>query len=873
MPQASPVPRMSRRNSLNAVRFIEPISRRARASHLRRLVAPALTVAVCALLLMVFEHLSHAVNYKSVVHQLHGLPIDAWAGALFATLLSYAALVGRDGVGLRHLNARVPRSVLWVGATVASALGNATGFGALTGGAVRCRVYGSAGITPAQVGQLTLFTSVTLALALALMTAIGMMGASSALAGMMHLRPAVLQGVGAFVIAIFAAMIALCGSASKTLQSRWAWLAVTIPTRRDLVSQFLLAAIDVSAAALALWSVLPQTQVGFGVFIAVFSAAMLLGMIGHTPGGVGVFEAAMMFSLKSSVSAPDLLAALLAYRAIYFGLPLIVSTAVLALFEGRALQGRFAFLTPSKVSQLAPVFLSVVTFVVGGMLVISGATPAFGKRLILLQTVLPLWVLESSQLLGSVLGVVLLFVARGLLRRLDAAWWVAIVLAVANLALSLAKGLAFVEVGVLILLILLLLATRDRFNRRSSLLNERFTATWLISVAMVIGLAAWIFLFAFRDVNYSRDLLWQFAFDERAPRALRATVAAGLFAALIGVWQLLRPAAGRFEKPAPQDLFDAARIFRAQERSDAGLAMMGDKSFLFSASREAFLMYAKHGRTWAALHDPVGPRREWAGLIRAFVQLAHSHGGRAAFYQVRADALPMYLDAGLTLMKLGEEAHVALADFDLKGSHRAHLRYAIKRGERDGFNVEVLDPSRVRDAMSTLRAISDDWLDSREAREKSFSVAAFNDDYLVAQSVLLVHQHGVPVAFVTFMTTDMNTEATVGVMRHIKDASPYAMEYVFTKLALHLKESGFQTLSLGIAPLSGMAPTPLASPWHRLAGLVWRFGGRFYNFRGLRGFKSKFQPRWEPRYLAASGSVGVFFTLADLSLLAGGWRS
>ena len=102
-------------------------------------------------------------------------------------------------------------------------------------------------------------------------------------------------------------------------------------------------------------------------------------------------------------------------------------------------------------------------------------------------------------------------------------------------------------------------------------------------------------------------------------------------------------------------------------------------------------MYAKHGRTWAALHDPVGPRREWAELIRRFVEMAHAHNGRAAFYQVRADALPLYLDAGLTLMKLGEEAHVVLDDFDLKGSHRAHLRYALKRGERDGFDVEVID--------------------------------------------------------------------------------------------------------------------------------------------------------------------------------------
>ncbi|MDR5754194.1 MULTISPECIES: bifunctional lysylphosphatidylglycerol flippase/synthetase MprF [unclassified Caballeronia] len=864
---------MSRRKLVDPARVTATLSRWSKAHGLQRFAAPLVTVVVCALLLAVFQHLSQAVDYKSVMRQLRQLPLDAWGAALGATALSFVALIGRDAVGLRHIGAMVPRSLLWVGATVGSALGNATGFGALTGGAVRCRVYGAADVTPAQVGRLTVFTSVTLALSLVLMAAAGMVVSADTLARMMPLSPAMLRATGAALVLAMAALVACCGKTPRTLSSRWTWLRFTVPARRDFVAQIALAVVDVIAAGLALWALLPHAQVGFGDFLTVYSAAMLLGMIGHTPGGVGVFEASMVFALGGSVQTPEMVAALLAYRAIYFGVPLILSAGVMAAFEGRALKGRFAFLRPAHVSQLAPLFLSIVTFVAGSMLVISGATPAFAKRIATLQTILPLWVLEGSQLLGSVLGVLLLFVARGLLRRLDAAWWLALMLAVANLALSLAKGLAFIEAGVLGFLIVLLLATRDRFNRRSSLFAERFTATWLASVGVVMVLAVWIMFFAFRDVQYSGDLWWQFAFDHRAPRALRATLAAVLFAAVFAMWQLLRPAAGRFVKPAPQDLADAARIFRAQERSDAGLAMMGDKSFLFSESREAFLMYAKHGRTWAALHDPVGPRREWAELIRKFVELAHSHNGRAAFYQVRADALPLYLDAGLTLMKLGEEAHVVLDDFDLKGSHRAHLRYALKRGERDGFDVEVIAPPQVPESVAMLREISDAWLESRLAREKSFSVAAFNEEYLAAQSVLLVRQAGVPVAFVTFMTTDLNTEATVGVMRHLPSASPYAMEYLFTKLALHLKQAGFKSLSLGIAPLSGMQPTPLASYWHRLAGLIWRFGGRFYNFRGLRGFKSKFQPRWEPRYLAASGSVGVFFTLADLSLLAGGWRS
>ncbi|HET8997676.1 MAG TPA: phosphatidylglycerol lysyltransferase domain-containing protein, partial [Acetobacteraceae bacterium] len=369
---------------------------------------------------------------------------------------------------------------------------------------------------------------------------------------------------------------------------------------------------------------------------------------------------------------------------------------------------------------------------------------------------------------------------------------------------------------------------------------------------------------------YSQDLWWQFEFDDKAPRALRATLGATLFASAIAVWQMLRLAPGKLVPPTPVDLLDAERIIRRQERSDAMLAMMGDKTFLFSPTRTAFLMYARHGRSWVALYDPVGPREEWPVLIHQFVALAHSNGGRAAFYQVRPESLPLYLDAGLRLLKLGEEARIRLPEFGLEGSRRANLRYALKRGERDGLCAEVVPPDGIAAILPELQAISEAWLRGRRAREKGFSVANFDAGCLKSQSVMLVRQNGQPVAFAGFMTTDLHTDATVGAMRHTPEASPYAMEYLFTKLALYLKQTGYTTFSLGMAPLSGLTPAPLARPWHRVAHLVWRYGGRIYNFQGLRTFKSKFGPVWEPRYLAASGDMGSFLALADIAVLAGG---
>ena len=837
---------------------------------LRRLAGPVLGLAICALLLTGLQHLTLSLDYHAVIQHLRHLPRLALAGACAATLLSYLALVGRDFVALRTIAARLPLPTLCLGSVTGSALGNAAGFGALTGGAVRYRIFGAAGMSAEQVARMTLLTALTFGVGLVMLGGLGAVLAAPMLAAVLQLPAGGITALG--MLALAASVVVTLWSGLSRRPLRFRRFTLEQPKLGLTLAQLALVSIDVLGAGLVLWALMPAAHVGFIAFMSLFAASMLLGVIAHTPGGIGVFEAAMLFALQGDVPASGALAALLAYRAIYFGLPLLFSAAMLGAFETRTAIGwaQRKRLPIAGISRLAPVFLAVVTFAIGMMLVLSGATPAFTRRLDLLQNLVPLWVLESSNFVASVLGVWLLFVARGLFQRLTAAWWVALTVAGASLLLSLAKGLAFGEAGMLCFLIALLLVTRHRFRRPASLFHQRFGLAWLAAVAMVLIVAFWVLFFAFRHVPYSQDLWWQFEFDEKAPRALRTTLGAALFASAIGLWQMLRLSPGRMVAPTPSDLVDAERIVRGQERSDAMLALSGDKNFLFSPRRTAFLMYARRGRSWVALYDPVGPRCEWPGLIQQFVALAHANGGRAAFYQVRPDSLPLYLDAGLSLLKLGEEARIPLSEFSLQGGHRANLRYALKRGERDGLAAEVIGPDDLVSELPSLHAISEAWLQGRNAREKGFSVAGFDAAGLRSQSVMLVRQQGRPVAFAAFMTTDLHTEATVGVMRHIPDASPYAMEFLFTRLALHLKETGFTTLSLGMAPLSGVSPAPLARLWHQAAHLLWRYGGRVYNFQGLRTFKSKFQPAWEPRYLAASGSFGSFVALADIALLTSG---
>jgi phosphatidylglycerol lysyltransferase len=841
------------------------------ASLLRRLVAPTVALVACGIVLALLHGLSHGIDYHAMIRALRRTPNRLLLWSAGATAISYAALVARDVCALRYVGARIPGSALLLGSFCGSALGNAVGFGALTGGAVRYRAYGAVGVQPDQITRIMLFITAGFGVGLVAYAAASTVLAGKAIGRLLHLSVGALHGGGIAALVLVGLLIVACGIRRAPVRlGQW---SIEIPGAGLVLAQILLTAVDLVGAAAALWLLLPEGRVDFATFSAIYAAATALGVISHVPGGIGVFEAVVVFALGSRVSPSLAAAALLAYRAVYFLLPLLLAGALLAIYELARLAGRATGATERVLrgaGLLAPIYLSVITFAVGIMLIVSGATPAFGKRLAVLHDLFPLWAVEMSSFFGSLAGVLMLFVARGLFHRLDGAWWLALLLALANLGLSVAKGLAWDELAVIAFFILLLLATRRQFTRPASFLRQPFTVEWFIGIAVVLAGSSWILFFAFRDVAYTRDLWWHFEFDEQAPRALRALLGMAVLALALGTWQLLRTASGRVEPPTAAELAQAERIIGEQGRSEAMLAMMGDKSFLFSGSGRSFLMYAKRGRSWVALYDPVGPREDWPELIWRFVEQADAHGGRAAFYQVRADSLPFYLDAGLKILKLGEEAVVPLAGFTLQGGRWSGLRYALKRGEREGLTLEMLTPEQAAQRLSTLTRISDAWLAARRAKEKSFSVAAFEPSFIAAQSVALLSQRGDPVAFVSLMTTDRRTEATVGIMRHTAAASPYAMEFLFTSIAQRLRDDGFERLGLGMAPLSGIGRTPLSSRWHRIAGLVWEHGGRVYNFQGLRTFKSKFHPDWEPRYLAASGAIGPFVALADVVVLAGG---
>ena len=203
---------------------------------------------------------------------------------------------------------------------------------------------------------------------------------------------------------------------------------------------------------------------------------------------------------------------------------------------------RFVRLARTFLVAVTPQAIALAVFVAGAVLLFSGATPGVGTRLTLLQDFVPLPVLELSHLLGSAVGVGLLVIAHGLYRRLHTAWWLTIWLLCAGILLSLLKGFDYEEAGILAVVVIMLTSARERFRRRASLLEQHYSAAWIVAFFLVLATAGWLVLFAYRHLPYDNELWWQFAFYASAPRSLRAL----LFAVVIarGVQPVASAAAG-----------------------------------------------------------------------------------------------------------------------------------------------------------------------------------------------------------------------------------------------------------------------------------------------------------------------------------------
>ena len=587
-----------------------------------------------------FRHLSVAEIRAAMA----AIPPSALWMAAGWTVLAYAVLAIYDRLGSIYAG----HPVSWARSLLASfcgySLAHNLGFAAVSGAAVRYRLYSAWGLSPLEIAKVVGFTSLTFGLG------------GLALGGLVLLvEPEVVPWFGtrlphwamrALAIACWGAVIGYVVLSRFVRHIRVFGHEIDLPGPGMALVQTVLATADVAVTAAIFHALLPPAEgLTFIRFVGIYLASYAAGILAHVPGGLGVFDGAILLGLQPYLPAAEVVGALLVFRLYYYIVPLFVAGGLFAAFEigqRRAALGRLAAVGQGSETLEVPAIASLVALA-GALLVFLGSLPVHGS-------VLEAWAgyvaAIASHFAASVVGSLLLVMAYGLLRRLTLAWWATLFLLVNGAAIAWLRGEAWWLWGAFLLLAVLLAAMRAAFYRDARLTREPLSAEAALPLVAVAVCGITLALVAYGG-RVSDTSWWGVVLSPVAPDSLRFTVGLTGVLLLVGMVRLLRPA-----RIAPLPWTDETR--RQLAALGALAPAQADGAVLGEAGTAGVAFLRREG-VWLALGDPAGERRDRISVIWRFRDLCERAGVDPAFWRVGPDLLRVYADIGLTAVPIGAD--------------------------------------------------------------------------------------------------------------------------------------------------------------------------------------------------------------------------
>lgn len=517
--------------------------------------------------------------------------------------------------------------------------------------------------------------------------------------------------------------------------------------------------------------------------------------------------------------------------------------------------------------------ICLFVFASGLLNVISAVGLGSRLRIHLLEYVLPWSVLSASRSLTLIAGVFLIFLAGGLWRRKKRAMRLSLALLSVSLILHLLKGLDFEESLILLAPINLLFLFYDEFEVESSALK------FFGAVRNSFVVLAFLFVYAFygfflfqgqfgkpvtltriaTDYEFSVFGLGQ---DTLVPRT-RGAVWFEESITFVGVSALVFIFANLFApvlylgKASKEDR-DWVRklILRYGENSVDYFALLPDKSFFFSSSRKSVIAYKVASGTAVALSGPIGVSEDRKKCLLEFLGQMKRRGLSALIYDLTEEGRAMVLEAGLTEMKIGEQAMIKISDFQLEGGALAEIRHAVTRVGREGVIFKISNFSQVTLAMATdLAQLHKEWLATKKIPPITFS-SDFYPLPVESEAYLLMaySNRGKLLAALSFLPYKAGRGMVLDLMLRSSEAFNGLMEGAIAYGIEVFGKMGKEEVSLSLAPLVNVSYEAVFKRFNSL-----------YRYRTLLAFKKKFNPVWQPAYLAFE--KGTVLPRVGLSLL------
>lgn len=629
--------------------------------------------------------------------------------------------------------------------------------------------------------------------------------------------------------------------------------------------------VEWSAAALFFAFVISHfpSAPSYSATIAIYAIGVSVGIASMVPGGLGSFDMIVLFGLKAmGMDIDSAGTALMAYRIFYYIIPWVIS-GFIAVDEFLIKQSKLKIKLPPFIEELGVYSLAALVFFSGLVLIVSSHTPPVVERLRLMKDLLSLPILQMSNRISLVFGFMLIVLSFGIRNRTRASWKITVACLVLGAVSTFIKGFDYEEAFILIVITLLTVVSKNAFFRKNATFSIKSLAeTFVITLCIAIfyGESGTLVHTGFAKYLGVGNLLYT------SPNAFWHNIAYGFISSwlILGTLQLVYFERLPVENPSEAD-YERLKEFLDKYPGNimTHLLFLGDKKLFFAQDGNVVIGYSRIRDKVIVLGDPIGETSRFGDALLEFMRFMDVYGLKVVLYEVSHEFLHVYHDYGYTFFKMGEEAVIDIANFSLSGKKKHDLRLAMNRFEKEGLKFEIANPPFDEDFISELKLISIQWLDGK--REKKFSLGWFDERYLGLSPIATIRDaDGKAQAFASIMPMYNNAAVSVDLMRFGNGAPNGIMDMLFVSIMDWAKQNGYSQFNLGMSPLSNVGRSPYSLREERLASFAYRYGGSIYRFSGLRKYKEKFGPKWQPKYLAYPSGLNIYILLAEIFILISG---
>ncbi len=333
----------------------------------------------------------------------------------------------------------------------------------------------------------------------------------------------------------------------------------------------------------------------------------------------------------------------------------------------------------------------------------------------------------------------------------------------------------------------------------------------------------------------------------------------GVAALLVAAYVVFRPLAAPRNLPDRQLRRTAFELVRAHGSDTlAFFKLRSDEHYFVGSDGCTLVGYRIENGVLLVSGDPIGPGEALAGAVRELCAFAETRGLRIATVGTSDALVPLWEQAGLRALYIGDEAIVDTGAFSLEGRAVRKVRQSVSRLEKAGFSVELRGVDGLGETtVHELEEVSSRWRGRSAERGFSMALDSLRGDHDCETTVAIARDsRGTVRGYIHFVPSYGRQAMSLSAMRRGPDAPNGLMEFLTVRSIELFRDRGIDELSLNFAAFARLLHSPVS--WReRLLGSLIARANPYFQIESLYRFNAKFFPRWEPRYLLYEGVLGL----------------